>query len=129
MVGTFEYTSLIPNAVTVLNEHVEFILFIHFLSQFLITFLSHFLFTFHSLFISLFIHFLSQFLSHPFFIHFLSFFDVEKDKRYARRWYILVMFSILSATQSTLWISYGAVADTTISLLNQYDVIIHHHHH
>jgi len=37
---------------------------------------------------------------------------------YTRRWYILFLFGLLSATQSNLWISYGAVAETTQELYN-----------
>lgn len=37
---------------------------------------------------------------------------------YARRWYILTMFSLLSASQCTLWISYSAVSQTTEKLYN-----------
>lgn len=34
-------------------------------------------------------------------------------KLYFRRWYILFIFSLLSLNQSNLWITYGAVGDTT----------------
>jgi len=37
-------------------------------------------------------------------------------RTYVRRWYILFLFSLLSASQCTLWISYSAVSKTTQEL-------------
>eukprot|EP00026_Physarum_polycephalum_P005750 Phypoly_transcript_05788.p1 GENE.Phypoly_transcript_05788~~Phypoly_transcript_05788.p1 ORF type:complete len:494 (-),score=39.77 Phypoly_transcript_05788:149-1630(-) len=42
----------------------------------------------------------------------------SEHKLYTRRWYILFMFSLLSATQCCLWISYSAVAETTKAMYN-----------
>jgi len=47
--------------------------------------------------------------------------DVENTvyKVYPSRWWILVLFSVLSALQSVLWITYGAVADTSQQFYNR----------
>lgn len=42
----------------------------------------------------------------------------HEHKLYPTRWYILFMFSVLSALQCCLWINYGAVAETTKALYN-----------
>jgi len=43
---------------------------------------------------------------------------------YTRRWYILLLFSCLSAQQSNLWITFGAVADTAKSYYKTTDANI-----
>lgn len=40
-------------------------------------------------------------------------------KLYSSRWWILFIFSLLSAQQSVIWITYGAVADTSAEYYNK----------